>query len=506
MFVVLLGVLGVAAGLAFASSGPPSPAISSHPASLTNLTSASFSFTDSQAKVTFVCSLDGSSYSACTSPKEYSGLAAGNHTFRVEAKDTSGHASSATSYSWTIDRTPPVASSINRAAASPTNAASVSWTVTFSEAVTGVDAGDFQLAQSGLGGAPAVTGVAGAGSTYTVSASTGSGSGTLGLNLVDNDSIKDLAGNPLGGPGTGNGNFTGQLYAIDRTPPPAPAITTPPPVLSNSSSASFSFTDSEAGVTFLCSRDGGAFAACSSPKSYTGLSQGPHTFQVEARDGVGNLSSPAFWTWTVDTKPPPIPKITQHPTDPTSSSSVTFAFTDAEAGVSFECRLDSGAWTACTSPTSYSGLAAAEHNFYVRAVDPAGNRSDAAHFEFDVTLQTGKPFTISGNASSPLYPGAPAVSILVKLTNPNSVPIFVTSLTASLVTSGLPLGCESTWFQIAQSNISATQTVEVPASGSVTLPVAGATAPTVQMIESHTKQNACSAANLTFKYSGSAHS
>jgi hypothetical protein len=123
---------------------------------------------------------------------------------------------------FTVDRTPPVVSSIDRAAASPTNASSVSWTVTFSESVSGVTAADFALANSGLGGTPAITSVTGSGASYTVAASTGSGSGTLGLNLVDDDSIADAATNKLGGTGTsgaGNGGFTGQLYTVDRTPP-----------------------------------------------------------------------------------------------------------------------------------------------------------------------------------------------------------------------------------------------------------------------------------------------
>jgi hypothetical protein len=52
-----------------------------------------------------------------------------------------------------------------------------------------------------------------------VTASTGTGGGTLGLNLVDDDSVADAAGNKLGGTGAGNGSFTGEVYTIDRTPP-----------------------------------------------------------------------------------------------------------------------------------------------------------------------------------------------------------------------------------------------------------------------------------------------
>src|SRR5204863_7113848 len=84
------------------------------------------------------------------------------------------------------------------------------------------------LAAPGLGGAPAITGVSGSGTTYTVTASTGTGSGTLGLNLVDNDSIIDAVSNKLGGTGTtgaGDGAFTGQVYTIDRTAPTISNVT-----------------------------------------------------------------------------------------------------------------------------------------------------------------------------------------------------------------------------------------------------------------------------------------
>ena len=53
-----------------------------------------------------------------------------------------------------------------------------------------------------------------------MTASSGSGSGTLGLNLVDDNSIVDAYNQPLvnslGGP---NGSFTGQAYTVDRAAP-----------------------------------------------------------------------------------------------------------------------------------------------------------------------------------------------------------------------------------------------------------------------------------------------
>lgn len=101
--------LGIGA-VAFAAVKAPAleaPTIGSHPADPTNQTSASFSFGDATAGVAFRCSLDGATFAACTSPTTYAGpLAQGSHTFRVEAVSGS-KPSSATSYSWTVDTTPP---------------------------------------------------------------------------------------------------------------------------------------------------------------------------------------------------------------------------------------------------------------------------------------------------------------------------------------------------------------------------------------------------------------
>lgn len=210
----------------------------------------------------------------------------------------------------------------------------------------------------------------------------------------------------------------------------------------------------------------------------------------------------------VDTDAPPKPTITQSPGHaPSPDYTVTFAFTDAEAGVRFECHVDKKApWTACASPTSYHGLAEGGYHFEVRAIDAAGNASKADQFAFHVTEEAATTFAISGVAPSLLYPGAAAAPIAVKLTNPSSLAISVTALTVTLSAGGLPAGCDAAWFAFAPSSLSPSHPVVVAAGGSVTLPAQGATAPTVRMLESGTNQNACRGANLTLRYSGSAHS
>ena len=108
--------------------------------------------------------------------------------------------------------------SANRVGTDPTSTQTLSYKVIFSLPVVGVDATDFGLPVVGLTGAT-VTSVTGSGTTYWVAVNHGNGSGTLGLNVKDNDSITGpSAGRPLGGPGTGNGFFVGQVYTIVPMP------------------------------------------------------------------------------------------------------------------------------------------------------------------------------------------------------------------------------------------------------------------------------------------------
>ena len=110
----------------------------------------------------------------------------------------------------------PSVTSINRVDFNPARAGyAVSWTVLFNTPVTGVDATDFALIQTAGASGASISSVTGSGTTYTVTANTGS-AGTLGLNLVDNDSIVS-GSTALGGAGLVNGNFTGQTYTLVAT-------------------------------------------------------------------------------------------------------------------------------------------------------------------------------------------------------------------------------------------------------------------------------------------------
>jgi hypothetical protein len=104
---------------------------------------------------------------------------------------------------------------------------------------------------------------------------------------------------PVGGESNVRAAYFELVTAGDTTPPDT-SISAAPPASTSSTSASFSFASTEANSTFDCKLDAGAWAACASPKAYSGLAAGSHTFSVRARDVAGNVdATPAVHTWTI---------------------------------------------------------------------------------------------------------------------------------------------------------------------------------------------------------------
>lgn len=220
--------------------------------------------------------------------------ASGTYTYRAVANFNSWSATSADTSAVvvTVDTTAPTVSSITRLDTDPTRAATVRWTVTLSESVTGVGAGDFTVSQGGTLSGAAVSSVTGSGTSYVVTVSTGTGSGALGLNLVDDDSISDTAGNALGGTGAGNGNFTGQTYTVDRTAPTVSSIATAAANPTNATAVSWTVTFSESvtgvdAADFAVARTG-TVSASSAISSVTG-SGTTYTVTATTPSGEGTL-------------------------------------------------------------------------------------------------------------------------------------------------------------------------------------------------------------------------
>jgi hypothetical protein len=93
-------------------------------------------------------------------------------------------------------------------------------------------------------------------------------------------------GETPGGSGGGGGNGP----SSDLTAPLTKLLAGPGKGLALGK-AKFRFGSSEAGSRFECKLDRGKLRACSSPKSYSRLRAGRHTFKVWAIDPAGNRAA-----------------------------------------------------------------------------------------------------------------------------------------------------------------------------------------------------------------------
>lgn len=171
-------------------------------------------------------------------------------------------------------------------------------------------------------------------------------------------------------------------------PPPRARINSGPSGVVSSTTAVFTYSAPEtlmAGPAdeFLCRLEGsGPFAPCPPGiKSFSGLSDGQHTFQLVARNdtGTGPLTER---TWTVDTSLPET-EITKGPKRKLKASKkrakAKFKFASSQEDSSFECKLQGKRAPAserqfgeCTSPKRYK-LRRGRYTFKVRAVNSGGN-------------------------------------------------------------------------------------------------------------------------------------
>lgn len=216
-----------------------------------------------------------------------------------------------------------------------------------------------------------------------------------------------------GDPGTLEGWGTSTSTATCARNPQT-TITSGPPAdaFVESTSASFQFTATEApgNPPFECRLDGQSFAPCQAPgsQSYSGLSQGQHTFEVRAIDAQGEADpSPASRTWAVDTVGPavdidqPLTQSTITDATPTLTGSAGTAFGDLPT-VTVEIRDSGGTLVQTLTPTANGSTWSAtagllqdgQYTVKVTQADQAG------HVEEDTAT-----FTLEGDFV------APAVSI-----------------------------------------------------------------------------------------------
>ena len=325
----------------------PETTIDTGPDSDSTSTSATFTFSSNQAGSSFECSLDGGPFLVCSSPHEVTGLTDGDHTLFVRARNGQGiEDDTPAAYDWTVDLPPNT--SIVTAPQTTTQDSIALFTF-------GANEPDVTF-ECSLDGAPFTD----CESPHAVSVA---------------DGQHELQVRALDGSGTPDPTPASHTWRVD-TAAPNTTIGDGPSASTQSTNATFTFSAGEPGVTFECSLDGSPYSACSSPKVYTGLSVGNHELLIRATDAAGNVEpTPASHEWTVEPLDTTAPETTigTKPDANTRSTDASFGFSADEQGSTFECSLDGAPFSACTSPRAYSGLASGQHEFRVRATDPAGN-------------------------------------------------------------------------------------------------------------------------------------
>lgn len=303
-------------------------------------------------------------------------------SFYANATDGQGRVSacSMSAVTYIEDSAPPEPPSITSAPASPGSDKSPSWSFT-------TEAGAASQCQVMRGATP-IRPYGPCTSPFTANLSAEiDGSYTFSVRATD------AAGNL--------GAASSNTYVLDSTVPGGPTITAAPPSPSNNRQPTWEFTV-ETGSTAECRfwYEGtipGPFAPCSGPQVHdlTGRPDGAYTFEVQARDGAGNPSTPVSSVYRLDTTAPGIPAITSAPTSPGNVISPTWSFT-LDAGATGQCEVRHGGiavrpWGPCASPKSYnlSGEPDGTYAFNVRAVDAAGNIGPSASNSY--TLDTTGP-------------------------------------------------------------------------------------------------------------------
>lgn len=334
--------------------GAPTVTRTSPSANPTNLTTQVLTYAGAEGGGTYQCKLDAESFAACTgSPVTLTGLSAGTHTFTVTQTDAVGNVGSASTVTWVIDTTAPLAPTVARTVPTATPTNSATQTLTYAGAEAG---GTYRCKLD-------TAAYAACGSSPVTVAGLGSGSHTYSVTQTD------AAGN-TSPPGTVG-------WTVDVTPPPPPSVSGPSG-LTALNTATISYSNSEAGVTFQCKLDSASYADCPpSPVSLSGLANGAHSYSVTATDATGNTSTAGVASWTVDPSGFTT-SITSGPNNPSTVSSASFAFTATiTAGTTYECKLDGGSFSSCTSAKSYSGLADGTHTFTVHAINGGQFTPDA---------------------------------------------------------------------------------------------------------------------------------
>ena len=368
----------------------------------------------------------------------------------TDAAGNTGPATIADGPTITRDVTAPTVSSFIAVTASPTNAASLSYTLTFSEAVTGVAAGDFS--NTGTATSCAFDPGADSGTTRTVTV-TGCSEGTV-IPLLAVNAATDAAGNT--GPASA---ATGATITIDRTAPTVSSFTSAQATPTNASSIAYTLTFSESvtgvaagdfsstGTATGCSFSAGTDSGTSRTVTISSCSEGtviPEFALGGATDSAGNAGPAAAatsgTTITID-RTAPTATLTAVTATPTNATSIvyTLTFSESVTGVAADDFTQTGTATGCVvAPGTDAGA--------IRTVTLSGCSAGtiiphfAANGATDAAGNAG-PTTIADGPTITRDTAAPTVSSFTAVTSsPTNAASITYTLTFSRAVTGVAAG------------------------------------------------------------------
>jgi hypothetical protein len=330
--------------------------------------------TSNHADSTFACSWDLAVWEPCTTPYRPGPLPSGARRLYLRATDALGRTSSTSTFSFTVDATPPQTS------LSP-------WSLpeTVDTARPKVDFGTDEAAHTECRVDD------GSWSSCTTPVTLGPlADGQHEMQLRSTDRFGNVEDPPF------SRTFT--VDTSDRTPPDT-WMNWAPDVVVHGETAQFSFSASDQDATFECRLDGGAFEPCNGAAGVhradtAPLEPGTHLFEVRALDRSGNTdATPASAEFVVAEAPPEQsldppsdpPAATQPPrshqpetlvfTAPpkrTRDRTPVVVFAGTPDAVTFLCSLDRNPAEGCSSPYVAPRLARGRHRLVIRAVAADG--------------------------------------------------------------------------------------------------------------------------------------
>lgn len=320
---------------------PPEISITAHPGLATNVTNADFAMKVGETDATVSCKLDDTEWANCTTrtTQRYTGLAAGEHTFRYRATDLSNNTAEV-SHTWTID---PDAPPVVRLTTFPSGYNGLP----FSSTTTGVTV-NFAVAEAGtvtsreckLDDRDWETCYSNTQARWT------------GLALVEGPHTVSVRATNAAGRTSPVASYT---WTVDATRPVI-TVAEQPPVASalNDASVSWTVTDDNEVYQQQCTLNDGMGVPCTSPFVMKDLPVGANKLTISARDVAYNWSTITTLNWEVlETVPPTLGEFSiADIAQTTATASIPVTAGNLDADVVVEVRADGATTTTAAQPVA----------------------------------------------------------------------------------------------------------------------------------------------------------